>query len=414
MRDQAREGGTGLAGFRRYTWWAVPGTNVALLILFTGEWILDGDVPIRPRVLGAAALVVEVAAIVALLNRRLSAGGHPSRPRPPAGWPAAGALAALVLAAGPLALRDYGLWPIAPAIMTAVAATYLAGRPRRWLVVGALLLAALPGGAVSLAAGDGRLVYAALFPPGITAFIVWAMLGPLWAWDITGRLDEARRLSAELAVKDERLRFAADLHDIQGHHLQVIALKSELAARLAEADPERATAEMREVQRLATDALRDTRAVVRGYRRTSLDEEIANATRILASAGIDARTTADPAAVTAAITEAARHLLGLVMREATTNLLRHSRARHASIDYRVTDGVARLRVSNDGVLDATGGGASGTGLRSLAERLVSAGGDLAWTRDGGRFEVTASLPAVPPGEPRADRVRAAAPGEERR
>ncbi|MFA1550228.1 sensor histidine kinase [Actinomadura chokoriensis] len=409
MHDQANEGGTALAGFRRYTWWAVPGTNVGILILFTGEWILDGDVPIQPRVFSAAALAVEVAAVVALLNRRLSAGGHASRPRPPSGWPAAGVLAAIVLAACPLALRNYGLWPMAPAIMTAVAATYLDRRPRRWLITGVLALAALPGGAVSLASGDGRLVYAALFPPGITAFVVWAMLGPLWAWDITGRLDEARRLSAELAVKDERLRFAADLHDIQGHHLQVIALKSELAARLAEADPERATAEMRDVQRLATDALRDTREVVRGYRRTSLDDEIANATRILASAGIDTRTTAEPAAVT----EAARHLLGLVMREATTNLLRHSRARHASIDYRVTGGVARLRVSNDGVFDVTGGAASGTGLRSLAERLGPAGGDLAWTRDGGRFEVTASLPAVPPEEPQAG-VGTASSGEGRR
>jgi two-component system sensor histidine kinase DesK len=404
VRDQANEGGPGLAGFRRYTWWAVPGTNVGLLILFTAEWILDGDVPIQPRVFSAAALVVEVAAVVALLNRRLAIGGHASRPRPPAGWPAAGALAAIVLAACPLALRNYGLWPMAPAIMTAVAATYLDRRPRRWLIIGALVLAVLPGGAVSLLSGDDRLVYAALYPPGITAFIVWTMLGPLWAWDITGRLDEARRLSAELAVKDERLRFAADLHDIQGHHLQVIALKSELAARLAEADPGRASAEMKEVRRLAADALRDTRAVVLGYRRTSLDDEIANATRILASAGIDAHTSAEPAD----ITEAARHLLGLVMREATTNLLRHSRARHASVDYRVTGGVARLRVSNDGAFDVPGGrpgtAPPGTGLRGLAERLSAAGGDLAWTRDGGRFEVTASLPAVPAEEPRPTTV----------
>ncbi|MEU9838256.1 histidine kinase [Actinomadura sp. NPDC048032] len=383
MRTGADE--AGLAGFRRYTWWAVPGTNVAVLILLTGEWILDGDVPVQPRALGAAALAVEVAAVVALLNARLSAG---ARPRPPAGWPAAGALAALVLAVCPLAVRDYGLWPIAPAIMTAVAATYLDRGRRLRLIAAAVLAAALPGGAVSLLSGDGELPYAALFPPGVTAFVAWAMLGPLWAWDIAGRLDEARRLSAELAVKDERLRFAADLHDIQGHHLQVIALKSELAARLAETDPPRAAAEMREVRRLAADALGDTRAVVLGYRRTSLDDEIANATRILASAGIDARTTAEPAA----IGDTARHLLGLVMREATTNLLRHSRARHASVDYRVTGGVARLRVGNDG---ASGPGAApGTGLTALAGRLRTAGGDLTWTRDADRFELTASLPAA--------------------
>ncbi|MBB6399285.1 two-component system sensor histidine kinase DesK [Actinomadura coerulea] len=382
MRTGADE--TGLAGFRRYTWWAVPGTNVAVLILFTGEWILDGDVPVQPRVLGAAALAVEAAAVVALLNARLSAG---ARPRPPAGRPAAGALAALVLAVCSLAVRDYGVWPIAPALMTAVAATYLDRGRRRLLVAAAVVAAALPGGAVSLLSGDGELLYAALFPPGVTLFVVWAVLGPLWAWDIAGRLDEARRLSAELAVKDERLRFAADLHDIQGHHLQVIALKSELAARLAETDPPRAAAEMRDVRGLAADALRDTRAVVLGYRRTSLDDEIANAARILASAGIDARTTAEPAA----IGDTARHLLGLVMREATTNLLRHSRARHASVDYRVTGGVARLRVGNDG---ASGPGAApGTGLSALAGRLRTAGGDLTWTRDADRFELTASLPA---------------------
>ncbi|WP_242619766.1 sensor histidine kinase, partial [Actinomadura fibrosa] len=390
MHDGAPKDETGLAGFRRYTWWAVPGTNVGVLILFTGAWILDGDVPVQPRAFSAAALAVEVAAVVVLLNARLSGGGRGPRPRPPAGWPAAGILAAIVLAACPLALRNYGLWPLAPAMTAAVAATYLDPRPRRRLIVGATVLAALPGGAVSLLSGDGELLYAALFPPGMTAFVIWAMLGPLWAWDIAGRLDEARRLSAELAVKDERLRFAADLHDIQGHHLQVIALKSELAARLAGTDPARAAAEMEEVRRLAADALRDTRAVVRGYRRTSLDEEIANATRVLASAGIDARTSVEPAAVA----EPARHLLGLVMREATTNLLRHGRARHATIDYRVTGGVARLRIGNDGAsgVPADPGAGTGTGLRALAERLEAAGGGLAWVRDGDRFEVTASLP----------------------
>lgn len=101
MHNGADEGGTGLAGFRRYTWWAVPGTNVGVLILFTGEWILDGDVPIQPRVFSAAALVVEVAAVVVLLNARLASGERSSRPRPPAGWPVAGALAAIVLALPP-------------------------------------------------------------------------------------------------------------------------------------------------------------------------------------------------------------------------------------------------------------------------------------------------------------------------
>jgi two-component system sensor histidine kinase DesK len=198
-----------------------------------------------------------------------------------------------------------------------------------------------------------------------------------------------------LAVKDERLRFAADLHDIQGHHLQVIALKSELAARMAERDPARAVTEMKEVHRLSIDALGDTRAVVQGYRRTTLEDEIANATRVLAAADIDARMSLEPGAgaYDADLPAASRHLLGLVMRESTTNVLRHSRARHADVDYRVDDGVARLRVSNDGAVDPDGSG-SGTGLRTLAERLQAAGGELTWAHEADRFVVTASLPVV--------------------
>jgi two-component system sensor histidine kinase DesK len=230
-----------------------------------------------------------------------------------------------------------------------------------------------------------------LLPPGLLAITAATLLGILWAWDVAARLERAGRLSADLAVADERLRFAADLHDIQGHHLQVIALKSELAARLAQTDPARAAAEMQEVQRLAADALRDTRAVVQGYRRTALDDEIANATRVLAAADIDARMRLDADAGTDGLSETSRNLLGLVVREATTNVLRHSRARRAEVDYHVTGGLAQLRMGNDGAVDHPGA-AAGSGLRVLAERLAAAGGRLTWARDGDRFVVAASLP----------------------
>jgi two-component system, NarL family, sensor histidine kinase DesK len=169
----------------------------------------------------------------------------------------------------------------------------------------------------------------------------------------------------------------------------MIALKSELAARLAEIDPVRAAAEMEEVRRVAVDALQDTRAVVQGYRRTTLDDEIANATRVLAAADIDATMNLDPAAH---LTTSGRHLLGLVVREATTNVLRHSRARRAEVDYRLVDGVARLRIGNDGAVEQSEDTA-GSGLRTLTERLRAAGGELTWERDGERFVVLASFPA---------------------
>ncbi|BBC32219.1 hypothetical protein SGFS_035130 [Streptomyces graminofaciens] len=400
VRDGPSERGAGLTSLRRYTWWTVPGTTVCLLALFYGDWILDGDVPLWARVPVAAALVADVVASAVLLGRWLTPTPDAEVPLPK-GWLVATIAATTVLAALPLARRDYGLWAVAPAVTVAICATYLPPSRRRHLLIGAALLATLPGAAVSLTTGDGELPYATLFPAGLLLFTVWMVLGPLWAWNLAGRLDRARRLEAELAVKDERLRFAADLHDIQGHHLQVIALKSELAARLVEVDPTRAAEEMREVRQLSAEALRDTRAVVRGYRRTTLEDEIANATRVLAAVGIDARTTLLPAAAAPELTPTARHLLGLVMREATTNVLRHSQARHTEVDYRVTDGTARLKVGNDGVdgLPATDG--DGTGLHSLGERLRAADGELRWHRDGDRFEIEASLPTdatdtVPP------------------
>ncbi|MCX4563214.1 histidine kinase [Streptomyces phaeochromogenes] len=393
MGDGANDRGAGLTSFRRHTWLTVPGTAACVQLLFVGEWILDEDVELWARGPAAVALVVAVVASVVLLGRRLAllpvAGTRPGRP--PMGWLIAACAAGAVLAVCPLAVRNYGLWAVAPAMVVAIVATYLAPGSKRLLIACAVVLASLPGGVVSLVAGDGELLYAALFPPGLVAFTVWVMLGPLWAWDTARRLDEARRLEAEIAVKDERLRFAADLHDIQGHHLQVIALKSELAARLVEVDPGRAAAEMKEVRRLAADALGDTRAVVQGYRRTSLDDEITNATRVLAAAEIDARMTVEPATAVTELAEPARHLLGLVMRETTTNVLRHSSARHAAVDCRVTGGLARLRVSNDGA-DEHPPGTNGTGLGTLRERLRAAGGELTWDRDGDRFVVEATLP----------------------
>jgi len=383
--------GTEMTGFRRYTWWALPGTAAAVLVIFVGDWILDPDVPLLARIPCAVALAITVVSSVVLLDRRLTTRpADDAQPAlPPSGWLFVGCAGAVVLGAIPLALRNYGLWGVAPGMMVAIVATFLP--PRRWwrLIAGATVLAALPGGLVDLLTGDDDLLYALLFPAGVVAFTAWSMLGPLWAWDTAERLNMARRMSAELAVKDERLRFAADLHDIQGHHLQVIALKSELAARLAEIDPVRAAAEMEEVRRVAIDALQDTRAVVQGYRRTTLDDEIANATRVLAAADIDATMNLDPAAH---LTTSGRHLLGLVMREATTNVLRHSQARRAEVDYRLVDGAARLRVSNDGVADRSED-AAGSGLRTLTERLRAAGGELTWERDGDRFVVAASFPA---------------------
>jgi two-component system, NarL family, sensor histidine kinase DesK len=396
-------GGTGLASFRRYTWWSLTGTDVVFLIGFGVSWIGDPALPGAMRVLAAAALAVLVAAIVVLLRLRLlrgpADGADAGLGRPPLGWLVPAGAAAVVLAAIPLALDEYGMWSLAPAVTVSTVAVFLPRRSRRILIGAAVVVAGVVGGTAGVVSGAGWL-YPTAMPAGMVAFVAWATLGMLWALDLAERLDHARGLAADLAVLEERLRFAADLHDIQGHHLQVIALKSELAARLVATDPARAEAEMMQVRQLSTEALRDTRAVVAGYRRTSLDTELANAARVLAAAGIDARLDADAEQVRAAVPEPGRRLLGLVVREATTNVLRHSRARRAEVTFRVDNGTARLRFGNDGAVEPRGA-ASGTGLPGLADRLAAAGGSLTWARNGDRFDLAATLPVqAAQGDPR--------------
>jgi two-component system sensor histidine kinase DesK len=374
----------------------MTGTTAFVLVVLLGRRILTAALPVWAASACVVALGVTTVASVVLLNRRLA--GVPPDGQPvglPMEWVLAGSGGAAVLGGILLLLADDGVWAVAPATMVAVLATFLPPRRRGVLLAAAGAAAAVVGGIAALASGSGDAdgwLGAVLLPPALLAITAATLLGILWGWEVAARLEGARQVAAELAVADERLRFAADLHDIQGHHLQVIALKSELAARLARTDPARAAAEMEEVRRLAAEALDDTRAVVQGYRRTTLDDEIANATRVLAAAGIDARMNLEPSAGGPdRLATAGRHLLGLVMREATTNVLRHSQARHAVVDYGVTDGGARLRVSNDGVVGQPGTGA-GTGLRTLATRLRAAGGELTWELGTDCFVVTARLP----------------------
>ncbi|MFB9889522.1 sensor histidine kinase [Planobispora takensis] len=412
MRDVPVDPGTGLTNFRRHTWWSLFGVTAFFLVYSVARSrIMDAATPVPVRLAAVAVLALTVVAVAVSVSRRIppvplgSPGTDPGGP-PPVRWLAAGGVGGVVLGVTLLALGDYGLWSFGPAMMVSIIATFLPGR-RRWPLIAATAAgAAVLGGVAAAVSGRGSL-FAAAFPAALVVFTGWVTLGMLWAWDVAERLNAARRLSADLAVKDERLRFAADLHDIQGHHLQVIALKSELAARLMEADPARAATEVEEIRRLAADALRDTRAVVQGYRRVTLEEEITNATRVLAAAGTDARMDLDPSA-SGLLPDPGRHLLGLVMREATTNVLRHSRARHVEVGYRTADGLARLTVANDGAPEDPGTGREagpgtgpretgsgtgpGTGLRTLAERLRAAGGELTWRHDGDRFVVAACLP----------------------
>ncbi|MBX6749447.1 MAG: sensor histidine kinase [Micromonosporaceae bacterium] len=210
----------------------------------------------------------------------------------------------------------------------------------------------------------------------------------LWMLDVVWELDRARGVEARLAVAEERLRFARDLHDVVGRGLAVVSLKSDLAARLAQRGRPEAVDEMLEVRRVAQELLADVRDVVRGYRRTDLGAELVGARSVLASAGIECRIigTSD------AIGEQAQATLGWVVREGTTNVLRHSQATTCTISVQVHGESIELSMENDG---ASGGGTPvlGHGLIGLTERMAAAGGSLTAERlPGARFRLVARLP----------------------
>ncbi|MFD7611311.1 sensor histidine kinase [Streptomyces sp. NPDC059828] len=223
------------------------------------------------------------------------------------------------------------------------------------------------------------------------AFSAW-LLSAVW------ELDRARELQTRLAVAEERLRFGRDLHDVMGRNLAVIALKSELAVQLAQRGAtEQALAEMTEVQRIARESQREVRDVVRGYREADLSTELEGARGVLTAAGIDCLIDSrDVGPPDAGLPVEVQSALAWVVREATTNVLRHGDAEHCAIRLGVGDGSAVLTVENDGARDTVVPGPGGTGLAGLRERLAALDGTLDASRAGrDGFRLTARVPLAP-------------------
>ncbi|GAA3804023.1 sensor histidine kinase [Sphaerisporangium flaviroseum] len=200
-------------------------------------------------------------------------------------------------------------------------------------------------------------------------------------------LNLARAETARLAVDNERLRFARDLHDTLGHTLTSIVIRSQLAARLARSDADQAAQEMADVERVARQALDDVRDTVTGYRAVSLPGELDNARSTLALAGIDldVSSTATPVPV------AVQSLLAWAVREGTTNVLRHSRAARCSIRLWADPVEAGVEICDDGRL--ANGHRPGYGLTGLTERVTAAGGTLdAGPLAGGGYRMCARVP----------------------
>jgi two-component system sensor histidine kinase DesK len=220
-----------------------------------------------------------------------------------------------------------------------------------------------------------------------TAFSLLAGRCGAWTLSVLWEAERAREVEARLAVAEERLRFGRDLHDVMGRNLAVIALKSELAVQLARRGRPEAVEQMIEVQRIAQESQREVREVVRGYREADLGVELAGAQGVLTAAGIECEVRGDAAGLPIEVQSA----LGWVVREATTNVLRHGDAVRCSVAVRVTGERVVLTVENDGAAAATGDG--GSGLAGLRERLSAVDGTLeAGAVGAGVFRLVAEVP----------------------
>lgn len=267
-----------------------------------------------------------------------------------------------------------------------------------WALYAAVVLSILlPGVALSLSVLDT--VYLSL-STAVIGLIVYGLsqLSTLVAELVTAREDLAR-----LAVARERLRFASDIHDLLGFNLSAITLKSELAHLLVSAQPERARAEISEILDISRQALADVRGVAHGYRRLSLATQAHHVQAALASAQIATQIDFRHGA----LSPQADTVLAIVLREAATNVLRHSAATRCRITTAVVGNVKgriRLSVRNNGVPARRPAprAAGGTGLVSLTERLSAMHGTLTAGAAGTEeFELAVEIPSQP--EPRAIR-----------
>ncbi len=197
-------------------------------------------------------------------------------------------------------------------------------------------------------------------------------------WKIRLAQDEIERL-ARIA---ERERIARDLHDLLGHTLSVIILKSELASKLAEKSPERSVQEIRDVERISREALSEVRAAVRGYRSAGLSGEIDSVVGALKDAGITVAVDTEQVS----LSPEQESVLALALREASTNILRHAQASQCEIRIRGTAREVILRIHDDGLGSSA---PEGTGLKGMRERVEAAGGRLERTAgEGTTIEIT--------------------------
>jgi two-component system sensor histidine kinase DesK len=341
-------------------WWAAAAVSallavhaVAYLAALRGAvspWI---DAQTRGRLM--AGLVLTTVALWPLMAPRAEPGQEPWA------W-----LAAFVIGVAPLLVR----WPWAGAIAAGLGGLAALGAVLWHSSVLQSLAFSLGGGAVAAIIG---------------VFVVW-MLRLLVA------ADAGREAESALAVAEERLRFARELHDALGHRLTVIALKAEVATGLTGGsevtDAGRIRAELEEIRDHASRALQEARRAAHGYGTVDLPEQLRSAQLVLGTAGVEANVRVGSVDLGVARSQ----LVAAVVREGVTNILLHSDARQVDITLDAVDGGVVLVVTNDRPRPA-GVDGGGMGLAGLADRAAQLAGRLVATRSDDTFELRLELEA---------------------
>ena len=298
----------------------------------------------------------------------------------PLPWRSLAWLLGLVVVAAPLALLLPGDARAGASLVIVAALAWGAGglldtRVRNGILVASAVITGVLGGHPGLA----------VFGLGMAVFLVFSVQSSLWLMGVVTSLERARDSEAALAVARERLRFSQDVHDVMGRRLSTIAVQAELAATLAARGDARATDQVLEIRATAHEALREARELARGYRPLDLAAEIDGAVSLLGSAGITTNANVDD------VPPQRQESVARVIREAVTNVLRHSRATEVDLTYAGD----QLVVSNDGVVPDQPTDGDGSGLDTLADQLAGCGARLTSGIDGGSFVVRVQFaPAV--------------------
>lgn len=389
----AERGARRLARGVTATWWYTVAALVvfeACIVLATVQAVLQGGsgLPATVIAVGLGGMLWVAATIALLLDYR-----HRTDATPLVQWRRQLLPVLITVAYGVTAGAISGLWIVAvlPLLQSLMLLNWQSGVRLRVVLAATAVLVGLvvidaqrTGGADELRAW-GFLTAFSVILPGMTVV-------SLWWWDVLARLDRARASEARLAATQERLRVATDVHDLQGHHLQVIALQLELAERLMTKDPDAALEQLRAARGTVSEAQQGTRDLALRFRSAPLRDEIANAVDLLRAAGTSADATVDAGA-----DHAPASVLGPVIRETTTNVLRHGGGKWAHLSLKRAGESWRYEIVNDATGDQTASD-DGSGLEGIARRAAEAGGTLEVRRGKQEFAVVVTVPAGMPGE----------------